>query len=238
MISLSDYDFGVVRVNSAYPLIGKGIFTSDGEYWIHSRAILKSCFLIRGCILDNVETHLSRLLSLIPPDVEAVDLQPLFFKLSMVTSTVFLFGESTNSLLPKTQLGSESDEFSKAFDYWAPEIMVRVWVGRFMLLHRNQKFTETCKTCHRLADKYVQKAIDRHRERRSESADLVAPTPLDELMTQPQGPLELRCQLLPSTPRRTSHDSQSAFRALQTARRMGENKARSAALWPYVEDLR
>jgi len=192
----SDYDSGTVRLNSAYPLLGKGIFTSDGEYWAHSRAMLKPCFAIRGFNLGNVETHVSRLFSIIPPDGQAVDLQPLFFKLSMDTSTVFLLGESTNSLISNQQIGSESEQFSRAFDYCSTEIMTRVRMGKFMFLHRNQKFSEACKICHRFADKYVKKALERYQKVRSENTGLVAPTLLDELMTQTQDPLELRCQLL------------------------------------------
>jgi len=143
-----------------------------------------------------VETHVSRLFSIIPPDGQAVDLQPLFFKLSMDTSTVFLLGESTNSLISNQQIGSESEQFSRAFDYCSTEIMTRVRMGKFMFLHRNQKFSEACKICHRFADKYVKKALERYQKVRSENTGLVAPTLLDELMTQTQDPLELRCQLL------------------------------------------
>ncbi|KAH0526268.1 hypothetical protein TsFJ059_009614 [Trichoderma semiorbis] len=194
-----DYDSGTVRYNSAFPLLGKGIFTLDGDYWVHSRAILKPCFTRTEIFnLQNVETHVSRLISLILQDNEAVDLKPLFFLLSLDTSTVFLLGESTNSLLSSKGSVTEGEEFANAFKFCTKEIMTRVRMGKFMFLHRNKKFTEACKTCHKFADKYVQKALDqRHREKAGASSGKPkAATLLGELMKETEDPLELRCQLL------------------------------------------
>lgn len=194
-----DYDSGTVRYNSAFPLLGKGIFTSDGDYWVHSRAILKPCFSRAEIFnLQNVETHVSRLISLILRDTEAVDLKPLFFLLSLDTSTVFLLGESTNSLLSSKESLTEGEEFANAFKFCTKEIMTRVRMGKFMFLHRNKEFTEACKTCHKFADKYVQKALDQRRQEKSgaSSGRHKNATLLDELMKETEDPLELRCQLL------------------------------------------
>ncbi|KAL7926373.1 cytochrome P450 [Trichoderma austrokoningii] len=194
-----DYDSGTVRYNSAFPLLGNGIFTSDGDYWVHSRAILKPCFTRAEIFnLQNVETHVSRLISLILRDHEAVDLRPLFFMLSLDTSTVFLLGESTNSLLSSKGMVTEGEEFANAFKFCTKELMSRVRMGRFMFLYRSKKFTEACKTCHKFADKYVQKALDQHhREKASASSgEPKAATLLDALMKETEDPIELRCQLL------------------------------------------
>lgn len=196
----SDFDSGTVRYNAAFPLLGKGIFTSDGEYWKHSRAILKPCFSMKeGYGFENLEKHVERLISRIGVGEKSLDLQPLFFRLSMDTSTVFLLGESTNSLLSDQVSGSESEKFAKAFDYCSTEIMTRVRMGKFMFLHRNARFEQACKTCHRFADKYVRKALERHREEKenNKSSDEAKKlTLLDELMKKTEDPLELRCQLM------------------------------------------
>ncbi|RFU80343.1 cytochrome p450 52a1 [Trichoderma arundinaceum] len=54
------------------------------------------------------------------------------------------------------------------------------------------------RTCHQFADKYVQKALDQRRRQiaGAGSVELKHATLLDELMTETEDPLELRCQLL------------------------------------------
>ncbi|KAF2726911.1 cytochrome P450 alkane hydroxylase [Polyplosphaeria fusca] len=186
-----DFDSGSVRFWSAEPLLGKGIFTSDGATWVHSRALLKPCFSTRDASdLPLFETHLQRLFARLPASEKVIDLQPLFFQLSMDVSTVSLLGESTNCLLGNPQ----GEEFARAFEFCSTEIMTRVRMGKLMFLHRSRKFKDMCSVCHRFADQFVQKALqaekmgsDDHQKKRSV---------LDELITQTRDPLELRSQLL------------------------------------------
>ena len=63
--------------------------------------------------LDAFETHIAHLIDAIPRDGSTVDLQDLFFSLTMDSATEFLFGKSTNTLTPGLEAHSAS-EFVKA----------------------------------------------------------------------------------------------------------------------------
>ena len=78
-LDFARYGVEPTRAISAEPLLGKGVFTSDGEFWAFSRKLGKPLFA-RAQIADyaQFETHVDRLLSLIPRDGSTVDLQPLF----------------------------------------------------------------------------------------------------------------------------------------------------------------
>ena len=59
---------------------------------------------------------MSHLVDSVPRDGSAVDLQDLFFGLTMDSATEFLFGRSTNTLAPGLETKS-ANEFVKAFVY-------------------------------------------------------------------------------------------------------------------------
>ena len=64
--------------------------------------------------LDTFETHIQKLISKIPKDGSTVDLQTLFFQLTLDSATEFLFGESVSSL--SSTEGSVQEQFGKMFD--------------------------------------------------------------------------------------------------------------------------
>lgn len=98
-------------------MLGHGIFTTDGSAWERSRAMVRPNFTRQQVAdLDMFENHMSHLIDSIPRDGSTVDLQDLFFALTMDSATEFLFGRSTNTLAPG--LGTKSaNEFVKAFVY-------------------------------------------------------------------------------------------------------------------------
>ncbi|KAF7846486.1 hypothetical protein BT93_L4250 [Corymbia citriodora subsp. variegata] len=67
------------------------------------------------------EEHVQHMLKLIPENGRTVDLQELFFKLTMDTATKFLFGTSVNSLV-KEKAHKDSDRFTDAFTYVTEEM--------------------------------------------------------------------------------------------------------------------
>ena len=73
------FGMGPLRLKSLGPFVGKGIFTSDGEFWEHSRALIRPAFArTQIADLNSFEVHVSRLIDLLPKDGSTVDLQPLF----------------------------------------------------------------------------------------------------------------------------------------------------------------
>ena len=74
-------NFGVVslRYGPSVPLLGHGIFTTDGPQWEHSRDLIKPIFA-RAQISDltYLEKHVKRMIDCIPRDHSTIDLQHLF----------------------------------------------------------------------------------------------------------------------------------------------------------------
>lgn len=78
----NDFGVGPIRGNIGAPFLDRGVFTDDGEFWKHSRALIRPTFN-RAEIADlsNFERHVSRFLALIPKDSSAFDMQPLVKRL-------------------------------------------------------------------------------------------------------------------------------------------------------------
>lgn len=81
-LKFKDFELGEYRNRAMRPLLGFGIFSTDGSRWEHSRALLRPNFT-RNQITDiNVyETHVRALVKRIPRDGSTVDMQDLFFRM-------------------------------------------------------------------------------------------------------------------------------------------------------------
>jgi len=147
-LKFKDWSLGKRRRINFSPLIGHGIFTSDGEEWQHSREMLRPNF-VRNQIGDvaTFETHVSHLIDAIPRDGTTVDLQDLFFRLTIDSATEFLIGESTNCLQPGLSTVSAS-KFAKCFNH-AQEIAAK-WnrFGKFSFLVKKGDFYEEAAFVH------------------------------------------------------------------------------------------
>ena len=64
--------------------------------------------------LETFDRHVSHLIQAIPKDGSMVNLQDLFFRLTIDSATEFLFGESTNCLAPGASIESAT-KFAEAF---------------------------------------------------------------------------------------------------------------------------
>lgn len=85
----ADYGFGV-RPDIFAPLLGNGIFTQKGPVWKHSRELLRKQFArVQSRNLSHSHEHVDNLIACIPSS-EVVDLQPLFFNLTLDTTTALL----------------------------------------------------------------------------------------------------------------------------------------------------
>lgn len=104
-----DFKLSSFRVNPMVSLFGRGIFTTDGSRWSHSRALLRPSFARHNMEnhLPFMESHFQQMLKAIPTDGATVDLQKLFFAFTMDTATEFLFGHSVHTL-KQMQLGHTS----------------------------------------------------------------------------------------------------------------------------------
>lgn len=139
------YSVGEQRKKGLQPILGEGIFTTDGIAWQHSRELLRPCFA-RSQIgnVDLFERHVQNLLRAIPRDGSIVDLQELFFKLTLDVASEFLFGMSTYTLDPEKSR-PEDDEFVKAFNYALNPIEGKSALALFL---PDRRLKSSCKYIH------------------------------------------------------------------------------------------
>ncbi|KFY57448.1 hypothetical protein V496_06417 [Pseudogymnoascus sp. VKM F-4515 (FW-2607)] len=158
------HDFGIgKRHRGMGALLGHGIFTSDGAHWERSRALVRPSFArAHVADLETFESHIQHLIAKIPRDGSTIDLQPLFYQLTLDSATEFLLGESVDVL--RSPVGSEQQLFGESFDFAQTELNLRLRLGPFVLLYRNRKFDRACVLVHNFIDRFVAKALEFRRE--------------------------------------------------------------------------
>ncbi|KAK7191536.1 hypothetical protein DPSP01_011053 [Paraphaeosphaeria sporulosa] len=167
-LRFKDYSFGN-RYLAFAPLLGDGIFNSDGEKWQNSRHLLRPNFA-RDQIadLEAFDRHFKLMLKHIPRDGSTVDLQDLFFKLTIDSATEFLFNHSTDSLrMSEDDTENEDAIFARAFQFAQDDILTRLRWNALNFLRSNKEGEDALKICHTYVDKFVEQAI---RERQAEKA--------------------------------------------------------------------
>lgn len=176
-LKFKDFELGSIRSDSMRPLLGYGIFCSDGMQWEHSRALLRPNFA-RNQITDIeiYETHVAKLIQHIPCDGSTVDLQDLFFRMvisfcstsfiphfsltrlkTLDSATEFLFGESVHSLNDVTSPAASA--FAKDFTVSQEGLATRGRMGPLMIFYRNKEFSKAVVDARSYVDRFVEKAI-------------------------------------------------------------------------------
>ena len=76
--AFDDFGVGPMRGRIGVPFLDRGIFTEDGAFWKHSRALIRPTFgRAEIADLENFERHVVQLLGLVPRDGSIIDLLPL-----------------------------------------------------------------------------------------------------------------------------------------------------------------
>jgi cytochrome P450 len=168
ILSLKFKDYSLGNRQAAFgPLLGHGIFNADGERWANSRHLLRPNFA-RDQVADveAFERHFKLMLKHIPRDGKTVDLQELFFLLTIDTATEFLFNHSTNSLRMVGQEDENNEDliFGKAFNFAQHDVTNRVRYGIFNRFRENKKGEEAIQICHRYIDRFVDDALKFRKE--------------------------------------------------------------------------
>ncbi len=127
--------------------------------------------------LELEEVHVQRLLRVLTTDASGmtakVDLQPLFFNLTLDSATEFLFGESVDSQLvglsdQSSPITMKKDLHGKDLDWstfggdWDSATMslgIRGRLGSAYWLHSPRSFHQSCRRIHEFADYYVNLAL-------------------------------------------------------------------------------
>lgn len=163
VLSLKFKDYGFAnRQASLYPLLGHGIFNADGERWANSRQLLRPNFARdQVADLEAFERHFKLMLKHIPRDGSTVDLQDLFFRMTLDTATEFLFNHSSNSLRVFGEEDEDNEDiiFGKAFNFAQDDAAVRLRLGFIDRFRKNKKGKEAIRICHAYIDKFVDDAM-------------------------------------------------------------------------------
>ncbi|THV45304.1 hypothetical protein BGAL_0505g00020 [Botrytis galanthina] len=158
-LNFTHYGVQPLRQPPTLPFLGEGVFTMDGPFWEHSRALIRPTFTKSNVTnLPAFEVHFQKFLALVPTDGSKINLKPLLNKLIFDTSTEFLFGESMNTLSPETTF--QTEECLAAFDYAIRGMGIRFQLGSLRFLYWDKKWYKSIKITHSFADRYVDKAME------------------------------------------------------------------------------
>lgn len=194
--NFKDWNLPDQRKSAFIPLLGHGIFTSDGPAWQQSRDLMRPNFN-RGQVgnLKALEVHVDHLLQAIPRDGSTVDLQELFFRLTIDSATEFLFGESVGSLAPGISKKSDS-LFAAAFNRSQEVVGQEVRSLGFSAMLPRPQFQQDIKYVHAFADRYVQQGLDYRKTQNQDKDEGERYIFLHELAKVTDDPKRIRDELL------------------------------------------
>ena len=189
----ADYGFGV-RHEVFSPLLGNGILTQEGPVWKHSRELLRHQFVRTqyqnlDCFHEHVNNFVSQLQD---SNVNGViDLQPLFFKLTLDTTTALLFGRSVYSLRPDADLRFKT--FAENFDIAQAGLAKRFRLAPWHFLFKPSRFRHACSAVHQFVDDYIE---ERTANKKTEIETSFFDSFVDQLAQESSNRSMLRDQLL------------------------------------------
>ena len=196
-VNFKDFSLGDRRTTALTPFLGHGIFSTDGAAWQHSREMLRPNFT-RSQVGDLTifETHVGQLINNLPRNGETVDLQELFFQLTMDSATEFLFGESTNCL--GSTASSPNMKFPECWNRGQEAVAERSRSGKLgQLLNNPVQFQKDTQFVHEFADRFVRKGLELRENMDVEKADDEGRYIfLHELVKQTSDPVQIRSELL------------------------------------------
>lgn len=192
-----DFGLGKRRKSAFDSLLGHGILNTDGTEWSHSRRLLRPSFARNQWgDLAILEKHVSNLVDKVPRDGSPVDLQELFFRLTMDTATELFLGESAYSLVSSAD--AEPRMFADAFNRTQRTIANDFALGPFTIFSSRGTFNQDCKLLRGFVDNYVRKALILR-----DTAEKSCPKPSDEryvilyeLVKRTESPVQLRSEIL------------------------------------------
>jgi len=190
-------EFGLgARSDNFRVLLGHGIFTQDGAQWKASRDLLKPQFMeTRSKAFADIQEEVERfVIKVKASSAGPVDLQPLFFRLTLDTTMAVLFGRSLDS----SEVRGRGDEtaFAKAFEHAQHQLARRGRLGDFYWLIDGKEFRRSCKAVHSFVDNIVAEALEETDSKASGEGSLERYVFLRALISKTRDPIVLRDQLV------------------------------------------
>jgi len=154
-------DFSIhPRRSITFPMFGDGIFNQEGSVWKASRNMLRP--QLHHKAYEDLKIFRSAVEDLIHAIEEnarngVVDLQSLFFRLTLDTTTAFLFGESVKSLVTPEAAGEQT--FASAFNAGQKWVTKRFRLAGLYWLINGEEWTQACKDVHKFADQIIDRNL-------------------------------------------------------------------------------
>jgi cytochrome P450 len=201
-----DFGTGHERYQQFKPVLGKSIFSSDGAFWEHSRALFRPQFSRENINdLEATDKASMALIKAIEPIgisgwTNVVELQPLFFNFTLDTASEFLFGESIDSQEAalrgdEDKAGHQAKKFSEDFKIVTDVTLTRVRLQSLYWLGDGLRFRKAVRNTKHFVEHWIRLALDPERLSRAENGKK-NDNLLNRLATQTKDRQELRDQTL------------------------------------------
>lgn len=190
-----DWDIPRMRIRAFLPVLGAhSIFTTNGDAWRHSRAMLRPAF-VRDQVADLrcLDRHVAKLIAQIPRDGRAFDLQAMFSMLTTDTISDFMFGNSTDLLGTAPEDGLR---FGRCFDVSMQKIANRARLGWLTLLLPDRELNDCTAFMNAYVEKYVAEVRREQDEKKREQGDGKRYMFLNELLQTGEPDEAIRDQLM------------------------------------------
>lgn len=209
-----DFDIGPHREKCFKSLLGPGVMTNRQSQWKHSRGLIRPQFARDNIAdLELFQRHLQALVDKMPADEDGwtskLDLSPMFFNLTLDTSTEFLFGQSVHAQTPEKraylqmvwgQDGPDLANFGRHLDEAKHLIDRRGALAKYGWLIRDSKYPEHCEKVQSVVDYFVKQKLrqisDTEQSIETSSRNSSRFVLLDALAKKTRDPTELRSELL------------------------------------------
>ncbi|KAJ4416575.1 hypothetical protein N0V85_002237 [Neurospora sp. IMI 360204] len=145
------------RLHAVVPVLGrKSVFTTNGAQWREARGMIRPSF-VRDQVADLhcFAKHVGNFLNAIPKDGSTFDMQELLLSMAMDSSTDFLLGYSTNSLLEPSP---EAKQFLEDFEYTSREAAKKSRLGTLLLWLPNGEFQAAVTRVREYVRTYIRKS--------------------------------------------------------------------------------
>ncbi|KAL8763352.1 MAG: hypothetical protein Q9184_000823 [Pyrenodesmia sp. 2 TL-2023] len=172
---VSHWELSEARRGILATYVGTGLLTNEGQAWKLSRSRVRPQFSqVSVSNLALYKRHAQDLFLKLAPDTDGwtgnINLQPLFFKLTLDAATEFFYGQSVHSQNPaaQTALGGHGkarppngEEFNACVDAAADWVSHMSILGKWYKFAPARQFKRSRAKIYGMVDWYVQEALGR-----------------------------------------------------------------------------
>lgn len=150
----TDYGKGPKFHETWSPFLGDSIFTTDGQLWLESRALIRPMFIKdRVRDIEIFDKWTKTLISKLPAPGQTVDIMDLFYRMTLDVTTDFLLGHSVDSL------NNPKHEFVNAFQEVQRIQMMLTILAPFRHLIPKYRYNRGIRILERFVEPFIQRTL-------------------------------------------------------------------------------